>query len=309
MTIRPPSYQVYTTHYKNFWLASLLVGLISLIPWVDIILDKYNAILWDREVYIQIITSGDSLFSYFNYDDILSYFTFEYTWQSIIYFIQNGQFPFQYESFFQFISTSFLVTSSLIVYRRGGLLALSLMVNPLIFDLAYSQLRTALAICIINIVYLVRPSSKILSSALCIFSVSIHTAMSIFLSIYYLCVSTSEKGGIFSKWSLEMRLLIIVGAGAFVGILIGPFREFVLSSVNDRRAEYIEMSSSPLYLSFWIILFFLFMINYKDIFKKHGGKIFLIYSFSGYGKLVYIVLFGKISCIVISVYIGNYSNL
>ncbi|PKP88634.1 MAG: hypothetical protein CVT78_00155 [Alphaproteobacteria bacterium HGW-Alphaproteobacteria-17] len=160
----------------------------------------------------------------------------------------------------------------MILYRKGGYLAILLMANPLIFDLAYSQLRSALAISLLNILYLARPKSNLVSLAVCLLATSIHTAMAIFLAIYFLCVATAERGGWLSKWSVEMRLVAIVGAGAMFGLLIGPLREVALTLLNDRRAEYGDLASSPLYLSFWVILFGLFLLNYREFIQSLEGR-------------------------------------
>lgn len=258
--------------YRGLILPIFLTGLLSLIPWPEIIYRNFHAILWDREIYIQKIVSGDSLFSYFTYDSLISYFTYEYSWEFMISLIQENRLPFEYDMFFQIISSLFIVTSSLVLYRKGGYLAILLMANPLIFDLAYSQLRSALAISLLNILYLARPKSNLLSLAVCLLATSIHTAMAIFLAIYFLCVATADRGGWLSKWSVEMRLVTIVGAGVFIGLLIGPLREVALTLLNDRRAEYGDLASSPLYLSFWIMLFGLFLLNYREFIQSLEGR-------------------------------------
>lgn len=258
--------------YRGLILPVLITGFLSIIPWPEIIYQSFHAILWDREIYTQKILSGDSLFSYFTYDSLISYFTYEYSWEFLISLIQENRLPFDYDMFFQIISSLFIITSSLILYRKGGYLAILLMANPLIFDLAYSQLRSALAISMLNILYLARPKSNLVSLAVCLLATSIHTAMAIFLAIYFLCVATAERGGWLSKWSVEMRLVTIVGAGVVVGLLIGPLREVALTLLNDRRAEYGDLASSPLYLSFWIMLFGLFLLNYREFIQSLEGR-------------------------------------
>jgi len=271
MTIASYSY-LNNREYRGLLLPILVTGLLSLIPWPEIIYQSFHAILWDREIYTQKILSGDSLFSYFTYDSLISYFTYEYSWEFLVSLIQENRLPFDYDTFFQIISSLFVVTSSLILYRKGGYLAILLMANPLIFDLAYSQLRSALAISLLNILYLARPKSNLVSLAVCLLATSIHTAMAIFLAIYFLCVATAERGGWLSKWSVEMRLVAIVGAGAMFGLLIGPLREVALTLLNDRRAEYGDLASSPLYLSFWVILFGLFLLNYREFIQSLEGR-------------------------------------
>lgn len=258
--------------HKALILPILITGLLSLIPWPEIIYQSFHAVLWDREIYIQKIMSGDTLFSYFTYDSLISYFTYEYSWEFLINLFQENRLPFDYDVFFQIISSLFIITSSLILYRKGGYISILLMANPLVFDLAYSQLRSALAISLLNILYLTRPKSNLISLAVCLLATSIHTAMAIFLAIYFLCVATSERGGWLSRFSVEMRLVTIVGAGLAFGLLIGPLREVALTLLNDRRAEYGDLASSPLYLSFWIMLFGLFLLNYREFIQTLEGR-------------------------------------
>lgn len=267
-----PYYPLENREYRGLILPILITGILSLIHWPEIIYQSFHAILWDREVYTQKILSGDSLFSYFTYDSLISYFTYEYSWEFLISLIQENRVPFDYDTFFQIISSLFIITASLILYRKGGYLAILLMANPLVFDLAYSQLRSALAISLLNILYLTKPKSNFVSFAICLLATSIHTAMAIFIAIYFLCAVTADRDAWLSRWSAEMRLVTIVGAGVMVGLLIGPLREVALTLLNDRRADYGNMGSSPLYLSFWIMLFGIFLLNYREFIQSLEGR-------------------------------------
>ena len=42
--------------------------------------------------------------------------------------------------------------------------------------------------------------------------------------------------------------------------------------IGDRRAEYLDLSSSALYLSFWVGLLGLFLIDYRNIFRSVEGR-------------------------------------
>lgn len=256
----------------NYLIPAAIVVLISLAPWPDIILSGTRGVLIDREVYIYKILHRDSIFNYFQYDNILSYFTSEYTWEYIQKLIQDGNFPISYEAFFQIISSVFLVSASLVVYRKCGLIPLIFLANPLIFDLAYSQLRSALAISILYLAYLFFRKSILIPVALCLFAATIHTTMVIFLAVYILCVATADEGGRLSRFSVEMRLALILVAGVVVGLIIGPLRETLLTLIGDRRAEYLDLSSSALYLSFWVGLLGLFLIDYRNIFRSVEGR-------------------------------------
>ena len=60
--------------------------------------------------------------------------------------------------------------------------------------------------------------------------------MVIFLAIYILCIMTADEGGRLSRWPLEVRLALVLGAGVVMGLAIGPLRETLLNLIGDRRA-------------------------------------------------------------------------
>ncbi|MBL0768208.1 EpsG family protein [Sphingopyxis sp. XHP0097] len=250
-----------------------------------------RGILQDREVYIQKIIYKDNLLDYFYFDSYLDYFTSEYSWWFLMKLLEDDLLPVTYDTVFQIISTVFLATAALIVYRRGGLLPLIFLANPLIFELAYSQLRSGLAISILYLVYLFLRRSTYIAVALCLFAATIHTTMIIFLAIYVLCLMTDSEGGRLSRWPLGLRLALILGAGVVMGLVIGPLREVLLTLIGDRRAEYLDLSSSPLYLSFWVGLLGLFLIDYRDTFRSIEGRFSLFI----------------LSLVTVNVFTGGYS--
>ncbi len=228
---------------------------------------------------------------YFYFDKFLDYFTSEYSWWFLMKLLEEDQLPVTYETVFQIISTVFLATSALIVYRRGGLLPLIFLANPLVFELAYSQLRSGLAISILYLVYLFLRRSTYIAVALCLFAATIHTTMIIFLAVYVLCLMTDSEGGRLSRWPLGLRVALILGAGVVMGLVIGPLRETLLTLIGDRRAEYLDLSSSPLYLSFWVGLLGLFLIDYRDTFRSIEGRFSLFI----------------LSLVTVNVFTGGYS--
>jgi hypothetical protein len=290
MNNRPADQALLPSDYRYYIVPIILSALISLVPWPDIILDGTRGILLDREVYTQKIIFRDNLLDYFYFGSYLDYFTSEYSWWFLMKVLQDGDLPLHYDTVFQIISTIFIVTSALIVYRRSGLLPLIFLANPLVFDLAYSQLRSALAISILYLVYLFFRRSTYIAIALCLFAATIHTAMLIFLAVYVLCLMTADEGRL-SRWPIELRLALILGAGVLMGLVVGPLRETLLTLVGDRRAEYLDLSSSPLYLSFWVGLLGLFLIDFRDTFRSIEGRFSLFI----------------LSLVTVNVFTGGYS--
>ncbi len=256
----------------NYLILVLLVVLISVIPWPEIVLSGKLELLWDRQVYENQITTGENILKYQDFSSAASYFTSEYTWWYLIQTLQNGAMPFGYQIFFQLITTIYLSSAAIIVYKRCGILPLVFMASPLIFDLAYSQLRSALAITVLYAVYIFFRRSAVVALVLCLFAATIHTTMVLFLAIYILCLLTAEDDAPFSRWSPELRLALVLGAGFLMGLVIGPLRETLLSLIGDRRAHYQDLSSSALYLSFWVGLLGLFLMDYRNILRTVEGR-------------------------------------
>lgn len=277
--------------FRSYIIPAILAAVISLLPWPDIILSGTRGILLDREVYTYQIVYRDNLLNYFHFSSVIDYFTSEYTWWMILKALQDGSGALHYQTFFQIITTICVITAALVVYRNGGILPLIFLANPLIFDLAYSQLRSALAISILYIVYLFFRRSTVLAFALCLFAATIHTTMVIFLAIYILCIMTADEGGRLSRWPLEVRLALVLGAGVVMGLVIGPLRETILNLIGDRRAEYLDLAASPLYLSFWVGLLGLFLLDFRHTFRSVEGRFSLFI----------------LSLVTVNVFTGGYS--
>ena len=112
--------------------------------------------------------------------------------------------------------------------------------------------------------------------ALCLFAATIHTTMIIFLAVYMLCIMTADEGGRLSRWPLETRLAVILGTGVVMGLIIGPLRETLLNLIGDRRADYLDLAASPLYLSFWVGLLGLLLLDYRHTFRSVEGRFTLL---------------------------------
>ena len=272
-----PAHQAFLPReFRSYIIPALLAALISLLPWPDIILSGTRGILLDREVYTYQIVLRDNLLDYFQFSSFIDYFTSEYTWWFILKAMQDGDLPLHYETFFQIISTISVVTAALVVYRSAGFFPLIFLANPLVFDLCYSQLRSALAISVLYIVHIFLRNSRLLAVALCLFAATIHTTMIIFLAVYMLCIMTADEGGRLSRWPLETRLAVILGTGVVMGLIIGPLRETLLNLIGDRRADYLDLAASPLYLSFWVGLLGLLLLDYRHTFRSVEGRFTLL---------------------------------
>ena len=273
---------------------ALIIGiLLSLIPWPDIVLELSGQPMWDRNVYSKTIEAGTGLLSYFQYDSIVSFVTHELLWALFIEFLHRSDLV-GYELAFQAISTATISACAIIVARRNSLLLLILLLNPLIVDLAYSQLRLALALSILLWIVALQIRNFYVVFPLLLTATLIHTGMLIFLAAHFLARITGPS---FSqrRWGTHRRMTLLIGFGFAVGIMVGPLREMLLSAVGDRRAEYVDMSSSLLYLSFWIGLFWLLVFDGKRTLEKYESRysvailgIVFINAFTGFYSIRFI---------------------
>ena len=267
---------------------ALMIGiLLSFIPWPDIVLELSGQPMWDRDVYIKTIEAGTGPLSYFHYETLVSFVTHEYLWAWLMDFLHRARFV-SYELVFQAISTATLSAAAVILARRKSLLFLIFLLNPLIIDLAYSQLRLALAMSLLLWILVLRVNSPRVVFPLLITATLIHTGMLIFFAAHFVATMTRPDFGRF-RWSAGGRMAMLLCFGLAVGIMVGPLREILLSAVGDRRAQYHDMSSSLLYLSFWIGLFFLLVFDQRRTLIKYESRysvailgIIFINAFTGF---------------------------
>ena len=250
---------------------ALMIGiLLSFIPWPDIVLELSGRPMWDRNVYIKTIQAGTGLLSHFRYETLVSFITHEYLWAWLMDVLHRARFV-SYELVFQAISTATLSAAAVILARRKSLLFLIFLLNPLIIDLVYSQLRLCLALSLLWWILVLRVQSPRVVFPLLITTTLIHTGMLIFLAAHFVATMTGPDFSRF-RWSARRRMAMLVCFGFAVGIMVGPLREMLLSAVGDRRAQYQDISSSLLYLSFWIGLFFLLVFDQRRTLIKYESR-------------------------------------
>lgn len=99
----------------------------------------------------------------------------------------------------------------------------------------------------------------------------IHTSAVTFVAMFAAALMFEKTVKI--KPIFKTTLSILIGLG--IGIATGPLMSTILTAIDDRRSEYTDMSSSIVYMSFWLILFAYFSL--KGLFEsKHRTFSFYI---------------------------------
>lgn len=243
------NYLVRTSLSRELFVILFTIFIVA-IPWPDIFQGVNGYPFSDRTNYTNHVLNQRNMLEGKVFDSLQSYITEEFLWHfSIGGLINNIGIPI--DLCFGIISFATIYVFSRIIALHVGILGLILLVNPLVIDLAFSQLRMALAAATLGFAYLVRENRSTLSIFLAILTPFIHTASVIFLAIYAAVLSTRW---IFNRKWQYFEIVALFTVGATVSLLIGPLREFVLSYIGDRRAVYPDVSSTFAYSLFWISL-------------------------------------------------------
>ena len=154
--------------------------------------------------------------------------------------------------------------SHFLVSRHGAAAAL-LLVNPMVIDFAFSQLRMAASVSLVLLALTAR--RRLVLGAIIALACFIHTAMLLFILMYLVAVQMGRR---LRTWRASPWLVAIVaiGGGMLIALLAGPLRETLLSSVGDRRAEYTLAAVSLSYASLWMGLMLLAPLQNRSFFSN-----------------------------------------
>jgi len=282
--------QITSKNRLNFLLAVFFSGAVLSVPWGELFLSVYGYEYIDRSNYYYYFLFGQNVLEYKVLDSLLHYVSNEFLWHYFIDFLVHSL-GIQINYVFGFISFFTIFIFARIVSLTSCTPAMLLLVNPLVIDLAFSQLRIALAIALLGSAYLLKNRTPLIPVSFVAISPFVHTAAVIFITIYYaplLLVWLRKRYG--HGKLLQFGALILIGT--FISLLIGPLREAVLSYFADRRAEYHDMSSSVLYSMFWISLLVPLAVFYRKI---------LSHDFAQYTVII-------LSIVTVNVLHGGYST-
>lgn len=242
----------YILTYFSLFLFSILYQIPN---WPEIFKSIYGYPMIDRTIYEVAILYYNLPIDYIFYYDLISIFTREFLWNAALAYLNRsvGLAP---EQIFFVISTFVIWRFSIEIVYRAGWIYLPLLVNPLIVDFSFSQLRLSCAIAIISFFW--RGQRRFVPTFIAyVLCTSIHTAIFLF-ALMHLVANIFHKPTIFN-------LMVLILTGFAISIATGPMREIILGAAGDRRAEYYDMSSSAVYLLFWVIMLLLILINFRNI--------------------------------------------
>lgn len=204
----------------------------------------------DLDVYYNYFLHQQSILDYKTFGDLLDYIVSEALWHLSISTLIDGL-GIDIDYVFLIISSLCLTVFAILLARRHGAGSVLLLANPLLIDLAFAQLRSALAFSLLYIAYLLR--RRIAIYLLLTAAVFIHTASILFIALFagaafaYRYMRKTDR----SDQTIFFALCLI---GIMVSIVVGPLRAEILAAIGDRRASLQGgASSSLLFTSFWVI--------------------------------------------------------
>jgi len=240
--------------------------LLVVMPWEEWRGTEY----YDRVNYINTIDNSLNKIYWFDYDTILSKLSNEWLWHKFLDFSVSILHLSSVEILF-FISFFVVFTSCLFIIRRYSYITIIFLLNPLFINFMYSQLRLAFVMAILFVSYYLYKKNNKLYLILVLTTPFIHTSAIMFVAILAAALMFEKTVKIKPIFKTSLSILI----GLSIGAATGPLMSKILTVLDDRRSEYTDMSSSIVYMLFWLILFAYFLL--KGFFEsKHRTFSFYI---------------------------------
>lgn len=263
----------YPGESKVIFLCAVFSIILMLVPWEQIVGRKFE----DREVYLHNFMYLQSHIDELEMQGIVSFFVNESLWDFLVRFVVDYV-GVDVKTIFYVITFFTLLSFSHYIVKRHGVFSLALLINPLVIDFAFSQLRMAFAASILLLAFNFKKTAFVI--LMVIFSCFIHTAVILFVFLYL--VSYFIKNKISDRaFSRVIMFGLLIATGLVMALVVGPLRGGVLSYLGDRRAVYEVASSSILYASFWF-LFLGFTCLQKNYFFEVRNNLFAILCVSSF---------------------------
>jgi hypothetical protein len=251
---------------KSISILNLLVALsFALLVWSINWEGIRGAQFADRTVTARVLESN-----YYDVDirmsveSIVFNLTHETLWNQGIRFLIHDK-GIQISTIFSVISFLTVFVFSVCVVSQAGIWYLLFLINPLVIDLAFSQMRFSLAITILYLTASLDSRYLKLLLALCAFF--IHTASVLIVFSYLICELTARQRLRFG-WSTNRVFFSLTIVALMLVLLMGPVGNAILKALGDRRADYINLSSGAFITVFWFLYLSYYGAQIKTLFIK-----------------------------------------
>lgn len=245
---------------KSASFIALLFSLVMFtIPWEQLAGREFE----DKEVYVENFIYLQSFGNEKEHANLKDFFFNEALWDVVV-LNASSFFEVPVVTVLNAITFLCLFSFSRYLIKRHGAISVLFLVNPLVVDFAFSQLRLALAISLVMLAMSLRRRAWML--AVIVIACFIHTATLLFIAMW---IVSSKIISRLDRWRAPVVLwaLSVIGIGIMVSLIIGPFREGLLSYFGDRRVEYDLKAASFLYVSYWLFALLLVPLQKKNYFR------------------------------------------
>lgn len=248
---------------------------VAVTPWELV----HGSTFVDREVYISMFSAAPDVQISFELVSLLAYVVNEQLWSQSIRWL-NSSLGMSLPEIFAVITFFATFSYAFFVSTRVNPLAILLLVNPLLIDLVYSQLRMSLAMVFLLAAYSCR--GRLMIGVCAAVACMLHTASFLFIFMIF-SIIFSVRLSIRYDLSRFTSYAFVVWTGLLMALFVGPFRVIILEWLGDRRAVYDAPATTWSYASIWIFILGAASIQSKVFFRDHTNAIALnflaVYAF------------------------------
>jgi hypothetical protein len=251
--------------FAAFFSALLFASIISLVNWETV----QGVLFEDRQNFYFVFNSKPDFDVPFSVETLFFHLFNEQLWNKGVRTLVTI-YHLSLDEIFSTVSFLLLFTFSYFVASRSKVYIVPLLLNPIVIDLAFSQLRMSMAL----VFLMFAASSRNLFVIISLFVVGffIHTATMLFAALafgIYKVVQYSIK----NDYESFRSYLSLVVFGLIVAVIVGPLRTVILEFFGDRRATYEIAASGWAYASFWLFLLGIMMFQRRDFYRSFESAV------------------------------------
>lgn len=256
-----PSLLVSKVKFYKLIFSLILAFILAIFPW-----ESFRATAYvDRANNSRYIDLYLNKIHWFDYSTFLSKITYEWGWHYFLSFMIDV-FSFNSSIILFLVAFFHLTVAIYLIFLTKKYYVVLLLINPIYIDFFMSQSRLCFGITFLYLSIFIFNKYRLVSIALICIAITIHTSTALFSLIFYSGVYLT-KSQILSV-SYKRTLAIVIG---FVSAVVtGPYMSVILSTLDDRRAEYSDMSPSILFSLYWVLIFV--YIVFKSLVNRSSQK-------------------------------------